>query len=181
MLQDYQRVAQHSLSAHRQLYLVKEQRLALALDHYTHLNHAYKATSRTSRESVSHTQLPVQVLDSGHTDRHGRLFTCGLLCCSVLSSSSSSTKYDPDILKADISTTKVRVGNCYTLKHTPLYAHISTHATYYTSHQHHSTSLSLSLSVSMSLCLSLSFSLSLSLSGKQAEERTDSDEAGAAV
>ena len=55
MLQDYLRVAQHSLSAHRQLYLVKEQRLALALDHYTHLNHAYKATSRTSRESLSHT------------------------------------------------------------------------------------------------------------------------------
>ncbi|XP_067106436.1 LOW QUALITY PROTEIN: protein WWC2-like [Osmerus mordax] len=76
MLQDYLRVAQHSLSAHRQLYLVKEQRLALALDHYTHLNHAYKATSRTS----------------------------------LLSSSSSSTKYDPDILKADISTTKVRVN-----------------------------------------------------------------------
>nr|XP_005989542.1 PREDICTED: protein WWC2 [Latimeria chalumnae] len=78
MLKDYLMVAQDALSTQRELYQVKEQRLALALDEYVRLNDAYKekSSSRTS----------------------------------LFSGSSSSTKYDPDLLKAEISTTKVRVN-----------------------------------------------------------------------
>ncbi|XP_036372995.1 protein WWC2-like [Megalops cyprinoides] len=78
MLKDYLTVAQDALSTQKELYQVKEQRLALALDEYVRLNDAYKekSSSRTS----------------------------------LFSGSSSSTKYDPDILKAEISTTKVRVN-----------------------------------------------------------------------
>uniref|UniRef100_A0A8C7GZU2 WW and C2 domain containing 2 n=1 Tax=Oncorhynchus kisutch TaxID=8019 RepID=A0A8C7GZU2_ONCKI len=77
MLKEYLTVAQDALVTQKELYQVKEQRLALALDQYTRLNDAYKdkSSSRTS----------------------------------LFSGSSSSTKYDPDILKAEISTTKVRV------------------------------------------------------------------------
>ncbi|XP_039606980.1 protein WWC2-like [Polypterus senegalus] len=78
MLKDYLMVAQDALSTRKEIYQVKEQRLALALDEYVRLNDAYKekSSSRTS----------------------------------LFSGSSSSTKYDPDILKAEISTTKVRVN-----------------------------------------------------------------------
>ncbi|XP_071412388.1 protein WWC2 isoform X3 [Pithys albifrons albifrons] len=77
MLKDYLTIAQDALSTQKELYLVKEQRLALALDEYVRLNGAYKekSSSRTS----------------------------------LFSSSSSSTKYDPDILKAEITTTRLRV------------------------------------------------------------------------
>uniref|UniRef100_A0A8U8AW17 Uncharacterized protein n=1 Tax=Geospiza parvula TaxID=87175 RepID=A0A8U8AW17_GEOPR len=77
MLKDYLTVAQDALSTQKELYQVKEQRLALALDEYVRLNGAYKEKS------------------SSHT--------------SLFSGSSSSTKYDPDILKAEISTTRLRV------------------------------------------------------------------------
>lgn len=77
MLKDYLSVAQDALRTQRELYHVKEQRLALALDEYVRLNDAYKEKS------------------SSHT--------------SLFSGSSSSTKYDPDILKAEISTTRLRV------------------------------------------------------------------------
>ncbi|XP_072481539.1 protein WWC2 isoform X2 [Notamacropus eugenii] len=77
MLKDYLMVAQDALSTQKELYQVKEKRLALALDEYMRLNDAYKekSSSRTS----------------------------------LFSGSSSSTKYDPDILKAEISTTRLRV------------------------------------------------------------------------
>uniref|UniRef100_A0A8D2LDQ5 Uncharacterized protein n=1 Tax=Varanus komodoensis TaxID=61221 RepID=A0A8D2LDQ5_VARKO len=77
MLKDYLTVAQDALITQKELYYVKEQRLALALDEYVRLNDAYKEKS------------------SSHT--------------SLFSSCSSSTKYDPDILKAEISTTRLRV------------------------------------------------------------------------
>ncbi|XP_059500837.1 protein WWC2-like isoform X1 [Stegostoma tigrinum] len=78
MLKDYLMVAQDALSTQKELYQIKEQRLALAIDEYMHLNDVWKdkSSSRTS----------------------------------LFSGSSSSTKYDPDILKAEISTTKVRVN-----------------------------------------------------------------------
>uniref|UniRef100_A0A663ERT3 WW and C2 domain containing 2 n=1 Tax=Aquila chrysaetos chrysaetos TaxID=223781 RepID=A0A663ERT3_AQUCH len=77
MLKDYLTIARDALSTQKELYQVKEQRLALALDEYVRLNDAYKekSSSRTS----------------------------------LFSGSSSSTKYDPDILKAEISTTRLRV------------------------------------------------------------------------
>ncbi|NXV73566.1 WWC2 protein, partial [Atlantisia rogersi] len=77
MLKDYLMVAQDALSTQKELYQVKEQRLALALDEYLRLNDAYKEKSSS--------------------------------CTSLFSGSSSSTKYDPDILKAEISTTRLRV------------------------------------------------------------------------
>lgn len=50
MLKDYLMVAQDALSTQKELYHVKEQRLALALDEYVRLNDAYKekSSSRTS-------------------------------------------------------------------------------------------------------------------------------------
>lgn len=50
MLKDYLTVAQDALSTQKELYHVKEQRLALALDEYVRLNDAYKekSSSRTS-------------------------------------------------------------------------------------------------------------------------------------
>ncbi|KAM7111624.1 protein WWC2 [Molossus nigricans] len=77
MLKDYLSVARDALRTQKELYHVKERRLALALDEYVRLNDAYKDKS------------------SSHT--------------SLFSGSSSSTKYDPDILKAEISTTRLRV------------------------------------------------------------------------
>ncbi|XP_007435097.1 protein WWC2 isoform X1 [Python bivittatus] len=77
MLKDYLTVAQDALSTKKELFHVKEQRLALALGEYVRLNDVYKEKS------------------SSYT--------------SLFSSSSSSTKYDPDILKAEISTTRLRV------------------------------------------------------------------------
>lgn len=50
MLKDYLMVAQDALRTQKELYHVKEQRLALALDEYVRLNDAYKekSSSRTS-------------------------------------------------------------------------------------------------------------------------------------
>ena len=50
MLKDYLSVAQDALQTQQELYHVKEQRLALALDEYVRLNDAYKekSSSRTS-------------------------------------------------------------------------------------------------------------------------------------
>ncbi|XP_069796654.1 protein WWC2-like [Narcine bancroftii] len=78
MLKDYLMVAQDALSTQKELYHVKEKRLALAIDEYVRLNDVWKDknSSRTS----------------------------------LFSGSSSSTKYDPDILKAEITTTKFRVN-----------------------------------------------------------------------
>lgn len=50
MLKDYLTIAQDALSTQKELYQVKEQRLALALDEYVRLDGAYKekSSSRTS-------------------------------------------------------------------------------------------------------------------------------------
>ncbi|XP_005927950.1 protein KIBRA [Haplochromis burtoni] len=78
MLRDYLAVASDALSAQKEIYQVKEQRLRLAQQEYRQLNDAWrdKSTSQTSLNSRS----------------------------------SSSSKYDPDILKAEISTAKSRVN-----------------------------------------------------------------------
>ncbi|KAK2828035.1 hypothetical protein Q5P01_019069 [Channa striata] len=78
MLRDYLAVASDALSAQKELYQVKEQRLRLAQQEYRQLNDAWrdKSTSQTSLNSRS----------------------------------SSSSKYDPDILKAEIATAKSRVN-----------------------------------------------------------------------
>ena len=62
MLKEYLTVAQDSLSAQKELYQVKEQRLALALDEYVRLNDAYKekSSSRTSCEEA-HTYSHIHV------------------------------------------------------------------------------------------------------------------------
>ncbi|XP_058482569.1 protein KIBRA [Solea solea] len=78
MLRDYLAVARDALSAQREIYQVKEQRLQLAQQEYLQLNDAWKDKS-TSQTSLN-------------------------------SRSSSSSKYDPDILKAEISTAKSRVN-----------------------------------------------------------------------
>lgn len=54
MLKDYLSVAQDTLRTQKELYHVKEQRLALALDEYVRLNDAYKekSSSHTSCKSV---------------------------------------------------------------------------------------------------------------------------------
>ncbi|KAK7143907.1 hypothetical protein R3I93_014920 [Phoxinus phoxinus] len=78
MLRDYLSVVQDALSAQKEIYQVKEQRLHLAQQEYRQLNDAWrdKTTSQTSLNSRS----------------------------------SSSSKYDPEILKAEIVTAKSRVN-----------------------------------------------------------------------
>lgn len=55
MLKDYLSVAQDALRTQKELYHVKEQRLALALDEYVRLNDAYK------EKSSSHTSCKCSV------------------------------------------------------------------------------------------------------------------------
>uniref|UniRef100_A0A8C2EWB7 WW and C2 domain containing 1 n=1 Tax=Cyprinus carpio TaxID=7962 RepID=A0A8C2EWB7_CYPCA len=78
MLRDYLNVVQEALSAQKEIYQVKEQRLHLAQQEYLQLNDAWrdKSSSQTSLNSRS----------------------------------SSSSKYDPEILKAEIVTAKSRVN-----------------------------------------------------------------------
>ncbi|XP_056140366.1 protein KIBRA [Lampris incognitus] len=78
MLREYLDVARDALSAQKEIYQVKEQRLRLAQQEYRHLSDAWrdKSTSQTSLNSRS----------------------------------SSSSKYDPEILKAEIITAKSRVN-----------------------------------------------------------------------
>uniref|UniRef100_A0A0P6J752 Protein KIBRA isoform 1 n=1 Tax=Heterocephalus glaber TaxID=10181 RepID=A0A0P6J752_HETGA len=78
MLKDYLVVAQEALSAQKEVYQVKQQRLELAQQEYQQL-HAF----------WEH-RLGSQV--------------------SLVSGSSSSSKYDPEILKAEIATAKSRVN-----------------------------------------------------------------------
>ncbi|XP_072846368.1 protein KIBRA isoform X2 [Pogona vitticeps] len=77
MLKDYLVLAQEALTAQKEIYQVKQQRLELAQQEYQQLHDVWehKLGSQTS-----------------------------------LSSSSSSSKYDPEILKAEIATTKSRVN-----------------------------------------------------------------------
>ncbi|GCC21961.1 hypothetical protein chiPu_0000344 [Chiloscyllium punctatum] len=78
MLKDYLIIAQDALTAQKEIYQVKQQRLKLAQHKYRQLNDVWKDKSSSQT--------------------------------SLFSGSSSSTKYDPDILKAEISTTKSRVN-----------------------------------------------------------------------
>ncbi|XP_062867253.1 protein KIBRA [Trichomycterus rosablanca] len=78
MLRDYLNVAKEALTAQKEIYQVKEERLRLAQQEYRQLNDAWrdKSASQTSLNSRS----------------------------------SSSSKYDPEILKAEIVTAKSRVN-----------------------------------------------------------------------
>lgn len=78
MLKDYLVLAQEALTAQKEIYQVKQQRLELAQQEYQQLHDVWehKRGSQTS----------------------------------LVSSSSSSSKYDPEILKAEIATTKSRVN-----------------------------------------------------------------------
>lgn len=78
MLKDYLVVAQEALSAQKEIYQVKQQRLELAQQEYQQLH------------AVWEHKLGSQV--------------------SLISGSSSSSKYDPEILKAEIATAKSRVN-----------------------------------------------------------------------
>ncbi|XP_069850078.1 protein KIBRA [Dipodomys merriami] len=78
MLKDYLVVAQEALSAQKEIYQVKQQRLELAQQQYQQLH------------AVWEHRLGSQA--------------------SLVSGSSSTSKYDPEILKAEIATTKSRVN-----------------------------------------------------------------------
>ncbi|KAK6172410.1 hypothetical protein SNE40_016065 [Patella caerulea] len=79
MLKEYLVTAQDDLEAKKEIYNVKEQRLAIAQDEYSHLHNTLSGwkSSRTSLNS---------------------------------NSSVGSTKYDPDLLKADVNLAKERVA-----------------------------------------------------------------------
>ncbi|XP_015250164.1 PREDICTED: protein KIBRA [Cyprinodon variegatus] len=78
MLRDYLAVAGDALSAQKEIYQVKEQRLRLAQQEYQQLNDTWRDKSKSQT--------------------------------SLNSRSSSTSKYDPEILKADIATAKSRVN-----------------------------------------------------------------------
>uniref|UniRef100_A0A3Q3F3S5 Uncharacterized protein n=1 Tax=Kryptolebias marmoratus TaxID=37003 RepID=A0A3Q3F3S5_KRYMA len=77
MLRDYLSVARDALSAQKEIYQVKEQRLRLAQEEYQQLNDTWRDKSKSQT--------------------------------SLNSRSSASSKYDPEILKAEIFTAKSRV------------------------------------------------------------------------
>ncbi|XP_070197385.1 protein WWC2-like isoform X2 [Littorina saxatilis] len=81
MLKEYLGTAQDDLQAKQEIYSIKEQRLNLAQDEFQHL----KDTLTSNCWKSSHTSLNSN-------------------------SSIGSTKYDPDLLKADINLAKNRVG-----------------------------------------------------------------------
>lgn len=71
MLKDYLTVAQDALSTQKELYHVKEQRLALALDEYVRLNDAYKEKS-SSRTSCKYDNLKkAKQMEKGSRKRSG--------------------------------------------------------------------------------------------------------------
>ncbi|XP_074650621.1 protein KIBRA-like [Tubulanus polymorphus] len=81
MLKDYLVTAHEDLAAKKEIYNVKQQRLTLAQDEYLHLNETLTQNGwKTSRTSLNS-------------------------CSSV-----GSTKYDPDLLKADVALAKNRVS-----------------------------------------------------------------------
>ncbi|XP_037544135.1 protein KIBRA [Nematolebias whitei] len=80
MLRDYLSVARDALSAQKEIYQVKEQRLRLAQQEYQQLHDTWRDKSKSRSQT------------------------------SLNSRSSTSSKYDPDILKAEISTAKSRVN-----------------------------------------------------------------------
>lgn len=106
MLRDYLSVVRDALSAQKEIYQVKEQRLHLAQEEYRQLNEAWrdKSTSQSSCGSQEQTEQRSRC--------RGPSLTLPLCCYgpTVNSRSSSSSKYDPDILKAEIATAKSRVG-----------------------------------------------------------------------
>lgn len=112
MLRDYLSVARDALSAQKEIYQVKEQRLLLAQQEYQQLNDAWrdKSTSQTSREFQALSSSSwfccsfYWNLSVGSTSKYLLVFS------AVNSRSSSSSKYDPDILKAEIATSKSRVS-----------------------------------------------------------------------
>ncbi|CAB1316477.1 unnamed protein product [Coregonus sp. 'balchen'] len=91
MLREYLDVAKDALSAQKEIYQVKEQRLRLAQQEYLQLNNTWrdKSTSQTSCKDLD---------QPGGAGRQ------------VNSRSSSSSKYDPEVLKAEIVTSKSRVN-----------------------------------------------------------------------
>lgn len=112
MLRDYLSVARDALSAQKEIYQVKEQRLLLAQQEYRQLNDAWrdKSTSQTSREF--HTlSFPWFCCSRDWKSRVGSASKYLLVSPAVNSRSSSSSKYDPDILKAEIATSKSRVSS----------------------------------------------------------------------
>ncbi|OBS60212.1 hypothetical protein A6R68_08664 [Neotoma lepida] len=93
MLKDYLVVAQEALSAQKEIYQVKQQRLELAQQEYQQLHAVWE-------------------------HKLGSQVSCEILFFfpAVVSGSSSSSKYDPEILKAEIATAKSRP----TAPHSPL-------------------------------------------------------------
>lgn len=115
MLRDYLSVVSDALSAQKEIYQVKEQRLRLAQEEYRQLNDAWrdKSTSQTSCGYRGETGLYQKYNETEHRSRCSRRsLTLPFWCCgpTVNSRSSSSSKYDPDILKAEIATAKSRVS-----------------------------------------------------------------------
>lgn len=85
MLKEYLLTAQEDLEAKREIYDIKQQRLSLAQDEYHHLTAALHGLTNYS-SNVS-------------------LYSVG-----SSSSGSTTTKYDPDLLKADVALAKERVA-----------------------------------------------------------------------
>ncbi|EMP40866.1 Protein WWC2 [Chelonia mydas] len=73
MLKDYLMVAQDALSTQKELYQVKEQRLALALDEYVRLNDAYKEKSSSRTSWLQQQGLVGNLKGSGFQPLHGAL------------------------------------------------------------------------------------------------------------
>lgn len=105
MLKEYLQTAKDDLEAKKEILDIKQQRLTIAQDEFHLLRHAYTGldASRTSREFSF-----LILLFTNSTGLYKKFFP---IHSSVNSTSSStSTKFDPDLLKADVALAKNRVA-----------------------------------------------------------------------
>lgn len=124
MLKEYLQTAKEDLEAKKEILDIKQQRLTIAQDEFHLLKHAYTGldASRTSREFVSllYSFVFVMVAHVPHVASRRVISSPSCSCLSSLlspfsfpvnsTSSSSSTKFDPDLLKADVALAKNRVA-----------------------------------------------------------------------
>ena len=117
MLKEYLHTAKEDLEAKKEILDIKQQRLTIAQDEFHLLRHAFTGldTSRTSCKYSQHLANRYSGLEWNSTfDVYISLWKSiqhQLFKFSVNSTSSvSSTKFDPDLLKADVALAKNRVA-----------------------------------------------------------------------
>jgi len=118
MLRQYLVTAQEDLQAKKELVTVKQQRLSLAQDEWNHLNSTLSHLSNsTTSYGLGHPYPPYPGSDYSQVARSpipnifqlNSPLSHSTHSLNSTTSTASSTKYDPDLLKADVTHAKARV------------------------------------------------------------------------